>query len=97
MPVLVSKMAQKPDQLMKFMADMNQTMAGLLRSFDTLNESVVKGFEHMRREREEQHRSLTARVTSMGDKVSYLSENVCACMATTVSVNVHLEVHVTLR
>ncbi len=65
------------DQLLKSIADLNESIANLQGSFDEFKTDVAKKFAFAQEQRLDNKKSLTARVATIGNQLSYFRQTVC--------------------
>ncbi len=82
---MAKQSGKNPDNLVKYMADINASLANVMTAIDDLKERVTQGFAEQDQLRKDNLRSVTARVASIGHEVSYLREAVCSNVTDTVS------------
>ncbi len=71
--------------LVKSIASVNASMAGLQETLDDFRREVIESFKTARTLREDEERMIKARVASIGNQVAYLRDNVCHSLNGVVS------------
>ena len=70
---------------LKQVKDLNTSMAAVQQTLDEFRTEVIDAFKTARRLREDEERTIKARVASIGNQVAYLRDNVCHCLNKVVS------------
>ncbi len=71
--------------LVKYMADVNSSLAVLQKKTDDLKSVMEEKFAEQTTLREDDARAANARIASMGNQVSYFRETVCESLKDIVS------------
>ncbi len=79
------------DILIKYMGDVNASIASVQQSVDELKDLVNKKFEALEEMKAEEQRNITARFGTMGNQVSYFRQTMCSSLKETVSKIIEIE------
>ncbi len=75
----------RPEQLLKAIGDLNQSIVGVMKSVDELRSDMNEKMAESERQRDEAARGMTARIGQVGNQVTFFRDNVCACLLGAVS------------
>ena len=79
-------MAQKiPDPLLSYMKNANDSLVDIQKSISDFRDVFDNQIADLTRQRQEDVNSITSRIASMSDELSYMKTNLCECVTGTVS------------
>ena len=84
-PLEVLEMDQKNELVLKYLTQINASIANLQTQVAGLEKSFAKETDALRRAREEDVRAISSRVAHIGTHVSYLRQNICTSVNKNVS------------
>ncbi len=91
----IKTMAQKPsktslppptmDILIKYMGDVNASIASIQQGLDDMKKDILKRIDDLESVQKDQERALTVRVSTVGNQVHYFRETICSSVQDVVS------------